>query len=134
MRLIDTAGSKVHIAAMRIKAAIFVSLSALALLAFADDQLSTLKIDGTTYSNVTVLRVTATDLYFSSSSGICNVKLKSLDPDLQARFAPEAEKAGEIEKKHSRPPRNMNRPCRSNLSRRRPPAIWAQSHPPDRPP
>jgi cytochrome c biogenesis protein CcmG, thiol:disulfide interchange protein DsbE len=63
-----------------------------------DDQLPELKVGDTVYSNVSILRVTATDICFSCSSGIFNVKLTSLDPASQARFAPDAAKAGEAEK------------------------------------
>ena len=53
----------------------------------ADDvKLATLKVGENTYKNVTVTRVTATDIYFSHSGGLANAKLKKLEPDLQKKF------------------------------------------------
>ena len=83
---------------MRMLAALLVNLLAVMSPAFADDRLPVLKVGDTTYSNVLVLRVTATDIYFTSASGIGNAKLTNLEPALQAQFAPEAAKAGEGEK------------------------------------
>jgi len=52
----------------------------------ADIKLPTLKAGSQLYSNVTVIRVTETDLYFSHDKGVSNVKLKYLDPELQKKF------------------------------------------------
>jgi len=52
----------------------------------ADETLTTLKVGDTIYSNVVVLKVTATDLLISSAHGIGNVKLKNLEPEWQRHF------------------------------------------------
>jgi hypothetical protein len=83
---------------MRILAVILVTFLGVVWPARGDDRLPELKVDGTAYSNVLILRVTATDICFSCSSGIFSAKLTSLDPALQAQFAPDAAKAGEIQK------------------------------------
>lgn len=83
---------------MRVKVAILVNLLTVVWAAFGDEQLPVLKVGDTTYTNVLVLRVTATDICFSSASGIGSAKLTDLDPALQAQFAPEAAKAAAVEK------------------------------------
>jgi thiol-disulfide isomerase/thioredoxin len=64
----------------------------------ADEQFSVLKVGGETYSNVTVTAVTATDIFFTCSDGLANVKIKDLSPDLQQHFGydPEKAKAAEL--------------------------------------
>lgn len=57
-----------------------------ATIAQADEQLPVLKANGQVYSNVTVFKVTATDIYFFSPQGMANVKMQNLDPDLQKHF------------------------------------------------
>jgi len=52
----------------------------------ADEHLNTLKIGSDVYTNVTVTRVSATDLYFTFPGGMSNAKLKNLDPELQKHF------------------------------------------------
>lgn len=52
----------------------------------ADEHLDTLKIGSDVYTNVTVTRVSATDVYFTFPGGMANAKLKSLDPELQRHF------------------------------------------------
>jgi thiol-disulfide isomerase/thioredoxin len=49
-------------------------------------KLDSLKAGSQTFSNITVIRVTDTDLYFSHDKGISNLKLKYLDRDLQKKF------------------------------------------------
>jgi hypothetical protein len=61
-------------------------LAGLTLPALADEKLPLLKVGSQTYSNVTVTTVTATDIYFVSSQGMGNAKLKDLDPALQKQF------------------------------------------------
>ena len=51
-----------------------------------------------TYSNVTVLGVNTTDLYFTHALGIANVKLKYLSPELQKQFNYDPKAAAEAEK------------------------------------
>ncbi len=83
---------------MRIPVAVLVTLLAIICPAYGDERIPVLKVGDTTYSNVLVLQVTATDIYFSSARGIANAKLTDLEPAMQARFAPDAAKAGEVEK------------------------------------
>lgn len=54
--------------------------------AVAQDRLDTLKVGSTIYSNVVIVAVNATDIYFSHSSGVANIKLRHLEPELQQRF------------------------------------------------
>ena len=61
-------------------------LAGLTLPVFADEKLPLLKVGSQTYSNVTVTTVSATDIYFISSQGMGNAKLKDLDPALQKHF------------------------------------------------
>ena len=55
---------------------------------WADEQLPVLQAGTDIYSNVTVLTVSATDVYFTYNhgKGMANAKLKSLSPDLQKHF------------------------------------------------
>ncbi len=82
---------------MRIITMTFLSFLAVILPGLGDDRLATLTVGATTYSNVLILRVTGTDIYFSSANGIGNAKLTNLDSTLQAKFAPYAAKAAEVE-------------------------------------
>lgn len=67
----------------------------------ADEHLDILKTSSETYSNVTVTTVSATDIFFTHSRGMGNVKLKDLDPALQKHFGYSASKATTIEKEHA---------------------------------
>jgi len=60
-------------------------------------KLEFLTVGSLTYSNVTVLGVNASDLFFNSDRGIRNVKLRLLTPDMQQKFNydPEAAKKAE---------------------------------------
>src|SRR5579862_2002023 len=62
-------------------------------------KLDRLKVGSVTYSNVAIVNVTPTDLYFSYEKGIKNVKLRMLDPDTQKLFNydPRAAEASEKE-------------------------------------
>ncbi len=64
----------------------FLCLAGFILPVLADETLPLLKIGSQTYSNVTVTTVSATDIYFVSSQGMGNAKLKDLDPALQKHF------------------------------------------------
>ncbi len=57
-----------------------------------------LKAGSQTYYHVTVLGVSMTDLYIAHNSGIINVKLKYLDPELQKRFEYDPEAGARAEK------------------------------------
>jgi thiol-disulfide isomerase/thioredoxin len=52
----------------------------------AEEKLSVLTAGSEVYSNVTILQVTATDIYFTHSRGLGNAKLKALSPELQKKF------------------------------------------------
>jgi len=67
----------------------------------ADEKLPVLQVGTDIYSNVTVLTVTATDVYFTynNGKGMANAKLKSLNPELQKHFHYNSAKAGETEQK-----------------------------------
>ena len=58
-----------------------------------------MKIGSKVYSNVTIVGANVTDLYFTHSKGIANVKLKYLDESLRSRFNydPKAAEAAEKE-------------------------------------
>ena len=58
-----------------------------ALTARADEHFDVLHVGIDTYSNVTVTKVTDTDIYFFHSRGMGNAKLKDLDPGLQSHFS-----------------------------------------------
>jgi len=52
----------------------------------ADERLPLLRAGLSTYTNVTVYSVSATDIYFSHAGGMGNAKLKDLDRKLQQHF------------------------------------------------
>lgn len=62
------------------------------------EKLPILKVGSNTFSNVTVLTVTPTDIYFSHSLGMGNAKLKNLDPALQKAFHFDPDRAAAKEK------------------------------------
>jgi thiol-disulfide isomerase/thioredoxin len=55
-------------------------------LAAAPAKMDTLTVGSETYSNVTFLGANATDVYFTHSLGIANVKLKYVPRDVQVKF------------------------------------------------
>lgn len=65
---------------------VLLTASGLAQSTRADEHFDTLKIGTDIYTNVTVTRVSATDIYFTHPGGMANAKLKSLDPELQKHF------------------------------------------------
>ena len=52
----------------------------------ADEKFPVLSAGGCTYSNVTVTKVSETDIYFDYAGGLANVKIKTLSPELQKHF------------------------------------------------
>jgi cytochrome c biogenesis protein CcmG, thiol:disulfide interchange protein DsbE len=64
----------------------------------AEEVLPMLKANGQIYTNVTVTKITATDIYFANSSGMANAKLKDLDRKTQKHFHYNASKAKAAER------------------------------------
>jgi hypothetical protein len=71
----------------------------IALKVCADEKLPALKAGNEVYSNVTIFKVSATDIYFTSNRGLANAKLKELDPELQKHFHYNTTNAMAVEKK-----------------------------------
>lgn len=67
----------------------------------ADETLPVLKANGQVYSNATILKVTTTDVYFVSSQGAGNAKLKDLPPDLQKHFHYNSANASTVEQEQA---------------------------------
>lgn len=65
----------------------------------APAKLDTLTVGSETYKDVTFLGANATDVYFTHSGGIMNVKLRYLPPDLQAKFNYDPRAAAAAEQK-----------------------------------
>jgi thiol-disulfide isomerase/thioredoxin len=86
----------------------------------ASEKLPVLNAGSEVYSNVTITKVTATDIYFTSARGMANVKLSKLDPALQKHFGYEPAKASEAQQKQAA----------ANAQYR----VQAASQPPSRPP
>src|SRR3954447_4621710 len=84
---------------MRLKTLLLLSLTFSTLLARADEKLPMLKVGSEVYSNVTVTSVTARDIYFTSSQGLGNAKLKNLEPAMQKHFNYDAAKVEAAEQK-----------------------------------
>ena len=89
---------------MNMRLTIFTALGLLgAVSVWADEKLPMLKAGNGIYSNVTVLTITATDVYFTynNGKGMANAKLKSLNPELQKHFHYNPVKASEAEQKQA---------------------------------
>jgi thiol-disulfide isomerase/thioredoxin len=97
--LLDKVAVPVHSQTMRIGLVILLNLAAVASIARADETLPVLKAGDLTYSNVTVFKVSATDVYFTSDKGLGNAKLKDLNPELQKHFNYNPTNAAAVEKK-----------------------------------
>jgi len=67
----------------------------------AQVKLPELKTPLQTYTNVTILSVSATDVNFKHSLGLANAKLRDLEPDMQKLFKYDPAKAGEAAGKQS---------------------------------
>ena len=70
----------------------------------ADEKLPVLRAGSDVYSNVTVLSVSATDVFFTynNGKGMANAKLKNLSPDLQKHFNYNPAAASAVEQKQTR--------------------------------
>jgi thiol-disulfide isomerase/thioredoxin len=89
-----------HITNMITRVACGVFLLLFALGASAQQlKLDELKVGSQVYSNVVILRATATDLYFQYEGGIKNVKLKYVPPEIQTRYGYDAKAAEEAERR-----------------------------------
>jgi len=62
-------------------------------------RLDTLKVGSQIYTNVVLLRASATDLYFRHEGGIKNVKLKYVPAEIQKRYGYDAAAAEEAERR-----------------------------------
>ncbi len=69
--------------------------------ASADEKLPILPVGGMIYTNVTVTKVSATDVFFTYAGGLVNVKIKNLSPDLQKHFHFDPTKAGKVEQQQA---------------------------------
>jgi thiol-disulfide isomerase/thioredoxin len=67
------------------------------LAARAEEKFPVLTIGKDTFTNVTITKVTATDVYFFHAGGMGNAKIKKLPPELQKHFNFDAQKAKGIE-------------------------------------
>jgi thioredoxin-related protein len=86
---------------MRAQGFIAFSLIVAVWAARASEKLPVLNAGSEVYSNVTVTTVTATDIFFTYSGGMGNVKLSTLDPALQKHFGYNPTKASEAEQKQA---------------------------------
>jgi thiol-disulfide isomerase/thioredoxin len=89
---------------MNLRFTIFTALCLLgAMSARADEKLPVLQAGADVYSNVTVLSVSATDVYFTynNGKGMANAKLKGLSPDLQKHFNYNPAVASTVEQKQA---------------------------------
>ena len=84
---------------MRIGTAILLNLLAMASIATAGETLPVLKAGDEVYSNATILRVSVTDIYFTSDRGLANAKLKDLEPAIQKHFNFNRTNAAAVEQK-----------------------------------
>ena len=64
-------------------------------------KLDSLKVGTKVYRNVTVVGANTTDLYFTHSEGIANVKLKYVDESLRERFHYDPKAAAEAERQQT---------------------------------
>ena len=91
---------------MRSQIFLFPLLGAMALWAThgyaAPEKLDSLKSGSQVYSNVTVLRVTDTDVFFSHDKGFANAKLKYLDSETQKKFDYDPDVASQAERHQNR--------------------------------
>ena len=74
-------------------------ITALSLSAAVPVKLPRLKVGNETYTNVTVVGVNATDIFFSWSQGSKNVKLSALEPEIQKLFDYDPAAARDAERK-----------------------------------
>lgn len=90
-----------HEMAMRIKVFLTVLLACGTMALRADEEFQVLQIGADTYTNVTITKVTATDIFFFHAGGMGNAKLKTLSPELQKHFHYNAGNAAQAEAKQA---------------------------------
>jgi thiol-disulfide isomerase/thioredoxin len=83
------------------KTSLLAGVCLIVLAAQADEFLPVLMANGNVYSNITVTKVTATDIFFTYASGVGNAKLKNLTPELQEHFHYNAAKNALAEKQQA---------------------------------
>ena len=86
---------------MRFKTILAVLLAGSTLIVRADEKFPVLQVGSDTYTNVTVTKVTATDIFFFHAGGMGNAKIKKLSPELQQHFHYDAGKAATAEAKQA---------------------------------
>src|SRR5437763_410586 len=94
-----------------------------ALNARADESFASLKVRAEVYTNVTVMSVTATDIYFTHARGMASAKLKDLDPELQKHFHFDTAKSAAAEKAQAKATADF----RAKLAEQKPAAKTPQS-------
>jgi len=63
----------------------------------ADQHFETLRVGDEVFRDVTVIQVTATDVYFTHSGGMGNAKLSRVNEDLQQQFGYDPKQAAAVE-------------------------------------
>jgi cytochrome c biogenesis protein CcmG, thiol:disulfide interchange protein DsbE len=91
------AGESRHRQGVHIRPCWIAGLLSAGLSVFANERLPVLEVGDNVYTNVTVTKVTATDVFFNHNGGFGNAKLKNLDPQWQKHFRFDPEKAGLVE-------------------------------------
>ncbi len=92
--------TKSHTMERMLRALLLSCLLTCSLLA-APAKLDRLEVGSQIYTNVTIVSVSATDLYFSYEKGIKNVKLRNLDPETQKLFNYDPQAATHLERQQS---------------------------------
>ena len=97
--MLDKVAIPVHSQSVRMNLVILLNLAVSVFIARGDETLPLLKAGDLTYSNVTVFKISATDIYFTSDKGLGNAKLKDLNAALQKHFNYNPTNAAAVEKK-----------------------------------
>jgi len=74
------------------------------LTALADEKFPVLEIGSATFTNVTITKVTASDIFFVHAGGMGNAKLNKLSPELQKHFQFNPAKAALVEARQTEQP------------------------------
>lgn len=95
-------------------------LLAVSLQAAQPIKFDSIKVGSQVYSNVTVVGMTATDVYFSHDKGMSNAKMKYLDPDVQKRLGFDAKAAAAAEKEHMKEDANFQSNLATQIATQKP--------------